>query len=124
MVEEIPPAAYALLRAEVLTNWLHLALLDPDGRELARLGIASDPRCAVEEVAGTGRAEYRVRLRGDDADWGGVYPVRIYGYALYDQASGGSAFVERPITPAIFETATDGAVITIPVYVPTVLIHR
>ena len=124
MVEEIPPAAYALLRAEVLTNWLHLTLIDCDGRELVRLGIASDPRCSVDEVAGTGRIEYRVRVRGDDPDWGGVYPVRIYGYALYDQASGGQAFVERPITPTILETATDGATISIPVYVPTVLIHR
>lgn len=124
MPDDIPPPAHAILRAEVLTAWRHVALEDPDGRELCRLDVLTDPHCSVNEVAGTGRIDYQVRLRGDDPDWGGTLPVRIYGYAIYDVPAGGTPYVRRPLSPAIFTLETDGTILTLPVYIPKTLIFR
>lgn len=85
---ELDPAGYRWLRARTYERWRYLAVLDPDGRELCRLDMNTDPRIARTINDGTGEIEIEVSLRGDDPEFVYRLPVWIAATALYPTGEG------------------------------------
>jgi hypothetical protein len=118
MLAPFDRVAYALLRAEVVTAWHYLGIVDANGREIARIDIATDPRATIHQHAVTGEVAISVRLRGDDPEIAPLLPVRLVGSYLYDVPTGGEPLHPSTISPSLIDTVTDALIYTHRLFIP------
>lgn len=121
---ELEAAGYRWLRAQVFALWRYLAIFDVDGHELCRLDTQTDARIARTLNDATGEIEIECRIRGDDAEFTALLPVRVGATALFPDASGGDYRSRVTYSPAALTEATDGEILTHRVHVPLTLLSE
>lgn len=121
---ELDPAGYRWLRARAYERWRYIAVLDPDGRELCRLDMNTDPRIARTINDGTGEIEIEVSLRGDDPEFVNRLPVRLAATCLFGDVEGGDYRSWVTYTPVALAEPIDGVTIDHRCHIPVELLSE
>lgn len=116
MATEIPSAGYTDLRDYVRNNWDYIELVDDTGSQVLRVSVSGDSRASWTDNGQTQLAE--ITVTGGDSDI--TTPVTIAESALFDVASGGSAYSTDTFTNATLDQSGDELTVQHEVQIPQV----
>lgn len=115
---EINTAGYQKIRDFIQANWKYMELRDGLNNPVLRIGIG-DSRVNWTHNPGDQTLELTVIVKGSDVDI--VEPVTLGASAIFDVASGGSAYSEESFTTFTIQAAEDQLTIKHRIQVPQVV---
>lgn len=114
---EISTAAYQELRSHIQSTWKYIELQDATGNKVVRLS-PSDSRVTWTHNVGDSILKLQVIIKGSDTDI--TAPKTIAKSAIFNLATGGTAFSLEPFTPFTIETDQDEITVVHSIQVPKV----
>lgn len=115
---EIKQEGYQAIRDYIQANWKFIELRDDNGVAVLRADT-TDSRVNFTHQAGSQTLELTIVVTGADSDI--TLPQTFASSAIYDVASGGTAYSEEPFTPFTMEGTGDQLTVKHQIQVPQIV---
>jgi len=115
---EINQDGYQSIRDFVQANWTYIELRDDTNTAILRLD-PTDSRVSFTHVAGSQTLELQIVVSGSDTEV--TLPQTFASSAIYDVASGGTAYSEESFTAFTMEGTSDQLTVKHQIQVPQVV---
>ncbi|WP_066173359.1 hypothetical protein [Bacillus marinisedimentorum] len=115
---EVTSQAYQDLRDYIQANWQYIELQDDTGNPVLRLSPANS-RVSWIHNAGEQTLKLQVVVKGSDTDI--TAPQTFAASAIFNVATGGSAYSVESFTPFTFESDQDELTVVHSIQVPQVV---